>query len=497
MKKSLAKLFILIAATASVITVSGCSTNKGSCYHKVESMSFISSDLKSSYAPSSGDVKMLVIPISFVGSTTTGYTKYITSWNSNKLNDVKDYYFGEENSLASYYKTASFNKINITGFVSKQYQNSTITIQQILSQSDNDYSYLWDMMDDALNFVYDTYKDIDWSKYDLNQDGCIDNIHLITNYTSTNWNDALWPHMFYTHRQGTVEKPMINVYSISGIGFVDDSITAIHEQGHIFGLEDYYDYTTNSNRDYIGEADMQSHNVFDWNSFSKLSMGWVNPYVVDGTSKNFKITISAASLNGDCLIIPANYETWNGSAHDEYFLIELFSPFGNNQKDWNGNWKTALGEYGVRLYHVDARVFGSNKRNENNKEVLIVDDMDSQEIKTKEDIAKYENVTHGANNSYDYLAYEGGIEQCKDYKLLTIIQKGGEDTFGTNNDRHYLKKSDLFLEGDKFTFSKYAKFLSKTGKTVKNMDNGEKFHWEITFTKMSKESVTMRIKYVE
>lgn len=497
MKKSLTKLFVLLATWASAITVSGCSKNKGPGYHKVESMSFISSDLKNSYAPSSGNVKMLVIPITFAGSTTTGYTKYISSWTDNKLSAVNDYYFGSETSLASYYKTASFNKINITGFVSEPYQNTTITIKQILSQTGDDYTYLWDMMDDALNYVYNTYTDINWSEYDLNQDGCIDNIHLITNYTSTVWNEALWPHMFYTHRKGTLEKPMIDVYSVSGIGFVNDSITAIHEQGHIFGLEDYYDYTSNSNRDYIGGADMQSNNVFDWNSFSKLSMGWVNPYVVDGTNKNFEITMSAASLNGDCLIIPADYSTWNGSAHDEYFLVELFSPFGNNQKDWTGSWKTVLGEYGVRLYHVDARAFGSNKTNENNKEVLIVDDMDSQEIKTKEDIAKYEDVTHGANNCYDYMAYEGGIEQCKDYKLLSIIQKGGTDTFGNNDGRHYLSKKDLFIEGDKFTFSKYAKFLSKTGKEVKTMDNGEEFHWEITFTKMSKESVTMRIKYVK
>ena len=71
-------------------------------------------------------------------------------------------------------------------------------------------------------------------------------------------------------------------------------------------------------------------------------------------------------------------------------------------------------------------------------------------------------------------------------KLLALIQKGGTDTFGSENGRHYLNKTDLFQTGDTFTFSNYAKFLSKSGRNVTTMDNGETFPWKIDF-----ESVTL------
>ena len=41
----------------------------------------------------------------------------------------------------------------------------------------------------------------------------------------------------------------------------------IHEHGHMLGLNDYYD-TSYSGRDLVGQWDMQSNNVFDWNAFS-------------------------------------------------------------------------------------------------------------------------------------------------------------------------------------------------------------------------------------
>ena len=160
--------------------------------------------------------------------------------------------------------------------------------------------YLFNLIEEAVSWIQDNDETINWSEYDLNQDGCIDNIHLITNYVSTDWGNSLWPHMSSAHRAGTLERPGVNVYSISSTGFVVNPITAIHEQGHIFGLDDYYDYTDQEQGiDYIGGLDMQSHNVFDWNSFSKLCMGWVKPYVVNGEAKKTKITIKAASLNGD------------------------------------------------------------------------------------------------------------------------------------------------------------------------------------------------------
>ena len=493
------KIITILIPLASLLLVSCKGKDNGPAgYVKVDKLSFLSQDIRNEYAPALGDVKLLVVPITFAGSTASGHTKDISKWTDAKIKSVEDLYFGESGSLSAYYKTASFNKLRITGVVSDIYQNTTKSVDAILN--DSSMEVLRDMMDDALNWLHDNATNINWQEYDLNHDGCIDNIHFITDYCSSDWNTNLWPHMYWTNRKGTIERPMVNVYSMSGTSFVTNSITAIHEQGHIFGLDDYYDYSNNGNSpiDYVGQLDMQSHNVFDWNSYSKLITGWVDPYVIDGTRKKTTITLNAASLSGDCLIIPADYSSWNGSGYDEYFLLELFAPFGNNEKDWK-RYKNVLGsEPGVRLYHVDARVYGSNKVDPYNEQLLIIDDMDAQEINSSEDARKWDRVRVGANNCSNWRDYEGGIEQLKDHPLLSLVQERGFFTFAKNDyNNHMLTAADLFKEGDKFTFEEYSHFLSKSNKAQATMDNGETFPYEITFGKITDKTATITVTKVK
>ena len=79
-------------------------------------------------------------------------------------------------------------------------------------------------------------------------------------------------------------------------------------------------------------------------------------------------------------------------------------------------------------------------------------------------------------------------------KLITLIQKGGVDTFGDeDNSRKTLKASDLFMKGDTFTFDKYSKFLSKRHKTVTKMDDSDTFPYTIDFVEMSEDKATIKI----
>ena len=282
----------------------------------------------------------------------------------------------------------------------------------------------------------------------------------------------------------------IYVYSISAINHVYDCVTAIHEQGHIFGLDDYYDYS-DSGVDYIGYADMQSYNMFDWNSFSKFSVGWISPYVVTGPTE---LTIQAASINGDCIVVPANPDTFNNSAFDEYFLIELFSPYGNNVVNYpkNGTYQGStwdyycnnfedLGDYGVRMYHVNAQTYrwtGSGfvefNQHVTNQYVYIPTD----------------------NDGYNYSGRSSYFTDWANYKELAIIQQGGVDTFGSTSSsaRHFLSEDDLFHQGDVFTFNAYKQFLTKNNTVPSTMNNGETFPYKITFTAMSATQTTVKIE---
>ena len=144
-----------------------------------------------------------------------------------------------------------------------------------------------------------------------------------------------------------------------------------------------------------------------------------------------------------------------------------------------------LSNGGVRLYHVDARLYDYSLNG-------IVDK------KTDE----YSNVTFACdNNAYDH-SRSSRLAPYADYKLLSIIQRGGIDTFGVKvdnpddfnelkNNHHFLGVEDLFVKGNVFTFNNYKHFLSKTGQAVSTMDNGESFPYTITFDNVSTTSATI------
>ena len=451
---------------------------------KPESMSILASDVDHEYAPALGEVKVLVVPIELEPGSITNYY----SWDDEYLANTETYFFGKKedtpnqwNSFKSYYETASFGNVSISGMIADVYYETDPTLTMDAVAYDYSYANLFKMIENAINWLEETSNNIDWDEYDLNDDGCLDSVHFITNapYMS---NTTLWPHMYKTNKSGTIDRPVANVYSMSSLAHMGDARTQIHEQGHMFGLADYYDYTY-SGRDYVGQADMQSHNYFDWNSFSKMSVGWVTPYVYDGKANRATITIGSASLTGDCLLIPANYDTWNGSAYDEYFLIELFTPDGNNKNDWQtwSNFYGDLGEYGVRMYHVDARLWGYNYGNFNGGAIV-------------DSISGYDLYQYACNNSFDASDYAthspNGYEQ---YKLLTLLQSNASNSFGKAFGNKSLTNEDLFHTGDEFNFEDFASYLIKSGSTPSTMDNGEYFPYTIKFNSVTKDSATITI----
>ncbi|MFA6830246.1 MAG: hypothetical protein WCR67_06060 [Bacilli bacterium] len=361
--------------------------------------------------------------------------------------------------------------------------NSDVTTTAIME--DQSYEVLNSVLSDAISWLWENQKDITWSDYDTNADGRLDSVHFIGNSGNVEWSTPLWPHMSQISSQaGTSDRPTVRTFMFSSTFFLSESFTSIHEQGHIFGLEDYYDYSYLTSP--LGRADMQDETIFDWNSFSKMVTGWITPYVIDGKKDTTTLTINPASLSGDCILIPSP-DSWNGSAYDEYILLELFTRCGNNDDFWDDYCQfRTLGFGGIRMYHVDARLWGFNDDMFDNgviKEGEIVDDISDYE---------YENYFVGTNNSYNKIDYGGYIDALKNFNLIQIIQAGGENSFGAveldgEYHRHSLTKEDLFETGDVFTMDDYSDFFyNKT-----TLDDGSEFPYTISFDSVTAESATI------
>ena len=467
-------------------------------YYKANQLSMLSKDINSSYAPAIGAQKILVIPIELNPGTETDYS----TWTTTDLSNLNKYYFGAKtdtpnnwNSLKTYYETASFGKLTISGMVTAKYTGSSLTMSDI--NEDTTYQNLFSLISEAVSWAESTYNTTNWSDYDTNDDGYIDSVHLITNYGYGSWSEPLWPHMYNTGAsKGTLSNPTANVYSMSSLGHADSSSgarTAIHEQGHIFGLEDYYDYSY-SNVDYVGQADMQSNNVMDWNSYSKMTVGWSLPYVVTGEKASTEITINPASTSGDCIVVPVP-GSWNGSAFDEYFLLELFTPVGNNSDDWT-EWSQSLGTGGVRMYHVDSRLYSfgsSDYENESYNGENVVKITGGQFIDSIPTDTSSSQLLLACNNSYEAQAYGMYVASTSNHPLLALLQAGKTNTFGSTSSsaRHGLSSADLFKTGSTFNFANYSKFLNKNGTTPTTMDDGSTFPYTITFNSVSATSATI------
>lgn len=207
------------------------------------------------------------------------------------------------------------------------------------------------------------------SYFDSDGDGFIDLMWNIYAYPqATNDTSFWWAYVTYTmNGAGSAASPNVKTLAWASTAFMNlykgyDSHTFIHETGHTFGLDDYYDY--NKTWAPMAGVDYMDHNLGDHNAYSKFSLGWINPMVLKeedlAGGKTAVITLRQGSLSGDALVLAS--PGYNGTAFDEYLILELMGPYGLSKTDYESGYEGTTGftKPGVRVLHVDARVEGNN-----------------------------------------------------------------------------------------------------------------------------------------
>lgn len=207
-------------------------------------------------------------------------------------------------------------------------------------------------------------EDIDLSVYDNNNDGIVDNIHIIfAGYgeesgapSSTIWSHE-YPQMLPITKNGyefagyscTPELRSNMGKGISRIGVI------CHELGHAFGANDYYDvdYSNNGSYEGTGVWDLMASGSWNNNGISPANFnpyvkiedfGWINPIIPEGSGS---LEISSYNFN------PEVYQILTSNP-DDYYLIE----YRNAQ-----SFDIGLPGEGLLIYHVHPSI--SNKRKSN------------------------------------------------------------------------------------------------------------------------------------
>ena len=203
-------------------------------------------------------------------------------------------------------------------------------------------------------------KDVDFSNYDWDNDGEVDQIFLIcAGYSQAHGADGdyIWPHEWTLSAQGIERNyngKKLNTYGVStelwGNGKnqnlekeIDGIGTACHEFSHCLGLPDFYDTGSSGNfgmhtwsvMDYGGYVD-DGHTPSGYTSYERWFAGWLEP-----TELKDMTTITGMK---PLATTPEAYVLYNEANKNEYYLLENRQPVDFDAK---------LQGHGLLVLHVD------------------------------------------------------------------------------------------------------------------------------------------------
>lgn len=301
--------------------------------------------------PSTGNVKGLVVPVDFSDAK----AKKIT------YDNVAPSY----QSVASYYYNSSYGKLNLDYDVTDWITLSKPSTYYASMNERNQNKYAGDVpgasaiIEEVLKILEPV---MDLSKYDNDKDGYIDSLHIIYSHKIDNANaDFWWAYQYCSFEEYKVDGVTPYFYVFASYDFLleDSQIcnarTYIHETGHLFGLEDYYDYddSVGYNKGGLGGADMMDNTAGDHNPYSKMALGWIkDPILVDlQANETTDITINNFDTNGDTIMICDEFNKSNG-LFQSYFLLSLY----NVDAILNKNEFENFVSNGIRLYRVHSEL---------------------------------------------------------------------------------------------------------------------------------------------
>ena len=446
-----------------------------------------------------GDQKVLVVPVQFdaqyyYGYETSPYSDYYLDLMQQAFTNDAD--TGDLNweSLRSYYEKSSFGKLNLDFVFSDIYEPEMKFSEFMSFEMGIGSSLLLSEIHENLTI---NNTSVDFKDFDLDEDGYVDAVWLIYNVFDQIYTNQvpLWAFKSVNFVEANKDDPVFNDYANCAFSFMTengylDAHTLIHETGHILGLNDYY------NNDYVsplGACDMMSYTLGDHNVYSKYLLNWIEPYVFTGEGS---VTLKPSNETGDALIIPASDE-FSNSPYDEYLMIEFYTPENleyNDAIQGVPGYGRKFNNYGLRVYHIDARLFivninitnGSFGFDYTNPQYFDINNSDEllyNKVEGQENI--YEIAFHLNSNSNIYNEYFG--RKVTNYEIETI----------TRNNKSLLSG---YVEGNEVLWKKGDNINKNTASNFfKNglFHNGYEFNYNIEISSMSEDEVELNISLLD
>ena len=440
--------------------------DKGDGYEKRTSLRMNLHDINKTIGsldmPSVGNPKLLIVPVECSDAP---------SFTENRLSIVNKAFFGSSTdtyweSVKSYYKIASYGKLDIEGEVAPVFKTN-LTVDQLKSQGGGNPDRIVVDMFEA-DSSYKEYR----ARSDSDGDGYVDAVAFIYN-APIEHDSGFWAWVTRNSSYPSTTNPAVCAYMWASYDFIFevnvgtrgsgiDSHTFIHETGHLLGLNDYYPYEG----EYYptGCLDMMTLNIGDQDIYSKMSLGWVDPYYVS-TDNEVTLKLRSSALYGDAIILKNN---WNGSANDEYIAIEYYTPEGNNEQDatvkYPGRNLQMYTIPGFRIYHIDSRVAELDNYGQY---VGIVNKLEKN---------KYYVIAPCNSESRSWFK---SPTARKNFKQISLMESCGENTFKqglyADNDTLFRKGSSFQATSEFFYYGSKFNDLSEVGYKIEITHSSKKY----------------------
>ncbi|MDY0345173.1 MAG: hypothetical protein RBR44_01240 [Bacilli bacterium] len=387
-----------------------------------------------------GRQKLLVIPVDFEDYPSSN----LPEGTEGSLEVLRNAFFGvnENNhwrSVAGFYNESSYGKLILDGKVTNWYRSPRLAsdIRPLTSKT----NIVREIYNGALTWYQETHGDL--ASYYVDGDSSQPvPVYFVYSHPSETGQGAR-DKMFWAF---TINRaPTLACWSSYSLTYLTDgrpdTHTYIHEVGHLFGLEDYYN-TGGEIYGPTGRADMMDYSIGDHTGYSKMLLDWARPYVVTNTTE---ITIRPFYSSGDLILIKND---WNGTAMDEYLLLEYYSPNGLNAHDSRTNTSNPklMQHAGIKVYHVDSRL------------AFLTDDPFSRVLGYVEDGVNSKDETrigivHTNTNIGDNKTYNNN-------RLYHLLESSGENTFINGG---VATNDTLFKAGDSFGINTFNDFVFNSG----------------------------------
>jgi len=435
-------------------------------------------------------------------------------------------------SVSSYYEKSSFGNLKFEFEIAPVYDTKKSTLDLLtMYGSSADYFTSLAITKLAINDYIQKHGADATTKFDNDQDGYIDALWIVysapdygstSRYTGYSTASLFWAFATYSSDQlPNLITPSLHTYAWASISFMTnkvippavDSHIFIHETGHLLNLPDYYSYDNKSAQTSgsQGGLAMMDLNIGDHDPFSKIALGWSQPYVVE---EDAVITIQPNTTYGDAIIIA---DHWNGTAFDEYILLDLVVPEGINELDastkYEEGWPKYFTKAGIRMLHVDARLIeykylysGEDGvqseslypyKRSSQAEYYLPDDrvmslLDQPQLLSysKDKSVPFEERRSGyavvnANSPTRALIQQ---EPYLSNRLLSLVSADGKNP---KTNLNFATNESLFQQGDSWAINRRGlNFFTTPGR----LHNGNEFKWIITILECNETSATIQVR---